>query len=329
MDAPKYQKSDPAILLLNEIDILLAQTRLMELYLKQAQATAANEHARIHEQYESELATLRADLADRERQLQQRPAIAVAPDLSEIVDQLQRDLNEKQQILSSQEAAFQRSMSEIAALQGRIAQLEADNSAAVSAASVSNAIREGLAVDVAALNQELERNRRELHQQQLAARVLESSLREQLQLLQNQVAEKQAYAFSADGELRQAQQEIAALHRHLGSLQALQDELQSSAARDLEQARGRFESELASLRSALAERDRSVLQSQAALLEIERGLRSEIDTLRNELAQGQAALGLRDGGFGAPGAPTAPPPTKVYAHWWGPRHATPAPPGKA
>jgi chromosome segregation ATPase len=305
MDAPKYQKSDPAILLLNEIDILLAQTRLMELYLKQAQATAANEHARIHEQYESELATLRADLADRERQLQQRPAIAVAPDLSEIVDQLQRDLNEKQQILSSQEAAFQRSMSEIAALQGRIAQLEADNSAAVSAASVSNAIREGLAVDVAALNQELERNRRELHQQQLAARVLESSLREQLQLLQNQVAEKQAYAFSADGELRQAQQEIAALHRHLGSLQALQDELQSSAARDLEQARGRFESELASLRSALAERDRSVLQSQAALLEIERGLRSEIDTLRNELAQGQAALGLRDGDVRAAGAHNA------------------------
>jgi len=53
MDAPKYQKSDPAILLLNEIDILLAQTRLMELYLKQAQATAANENARLHEQYES------------------------------------------------------------------------------------------------------------------------------------------------------------------------------------------------------------------------------------------------------------------------------------
>ena len=49
MDTPKYQKSDPAILLLNEIDILLAQTRLMELYLKQAQATAANEKARLHE----------------------------------------------------------------------------------------------------------------------------------------------------------------------------------------------------------------------------------------------------------------------------------------
>ncbi|MDP9128766.1 MAG: hypothetical protein M3N35_00085, partial [Candidatus Binatota bacterium] len=130
MDAPKYQKSDPAILLLNEIDILLAQTRLMELYLKQAQATAANENARVHEQYESQLATLRADLADKARQLQQRPVVAVERSLSETIDQLQRELSEKQQILSSQDVAFQRSTSEITALQGRIAQLEADNSAA-------------------------------------------------------------------------------------------------------------------------------------------------------------------------------------------------------
>ena len=133
-----------------------------------------------------------------------------------------------------------------------------------------------------------------MHHQQLAARELENSLREQLQLLQNQVGEKQAYAFSADDKLGKAQQEIAALHQHLGSLQALQDELQSSAARELEQTRGRFENELASLRSALAERDRSVLQNQVALLEIERGLRSEIDTLRSELEQRQAALGLQD-----------------------------------
>ncbi|MGZ8487843.1 MAG: hypothetical protein ACXWW4_04840 [Candidatus Binatia bacterium] len=305
MDAPKYQKNDPAILLLNEIDILLAQTRLMELYLKQAQATAVNENARIHEQYETQLATLRADLADKERQLQQRPVIAVEPNLSETIGQLQRELSAKQQILSRQEVTFQHSTSEITALQGRIAQLEADNSAVVSAARGSNAIRESLAADVAALNQELETNRRELHHQQLAARELENGLREQLRLLQNQVADNQAYAFSADDKLGKAQQEIAALHQHLGSLQAIQDELQSSSARELEQTRGRFESELASLRSALAERDRSVLQNQIALLEIERGLRSEIDILRNDLEQRQAALGLRDKELRAAGAQIA------------------------
>lgn len=292
MDTPKYQKSDPAILLLNEIDILLAQTRLMELYLKQAQVTAANENARIHEQYEAELVALRAELADKERQLQQRPA--VDRDLSAAVEQLQRELSEKQQWGAGQQAAWQRSSGEIAALQQRIAQLEADNRAALNAAREANGIRESLVADVSALNQELERNRREFDHQQITARQLESSLREQLQLLQNQLADKQAYAFSSDDELGNARQEIAALRQHLGSLQALQDELQANATQSLELAQGRFEGELASLRAALTERDRSVAQSQAALVEIERGLRGEIDALRNELEQRQAALRLRD-----------------------------------
>ena len=277
----------------------------MDLYLKQAQATAANENARIHEQYESELATLRAELADRERQLQQRPVIAVERNLSATIEQLQRELGEKQQILSSQEVTFQRSSSEIVTLQGRIAQLEADNSTAVSIARASNAVREVLAADVAALNQELERSRRALHQQQLAAQELESGLREQLQFLQKQVAEKQTYAVSANDQLGKARQEVAALHQQLGSLQALQDELRSSAARELEHTRGRFENELASLRSAIAESDRSALQSQAALCKIEGGLKSEIGTLRNELEQRLAALGLRDESLRAAGAQIA------------------------
>jgi len=286
MDAPKYQKSDPAILLLNEIDILLAQTRLMELYLKQAQATAANENARLQEQYEAELTTLRADLAAKERQLQERPVIAV--------EQLQRELSEKQQFLSGHEAALQRANTEIIALQNRIAELEGHNNAAVSAARESNAIRESLAADVAALNQELETKRREFDLQQLAAREIENGLRDQLQRLQNQVAENQANAFGTTEELRKAQQEITELRQHLGSLQALQDDLQSNAVREIEQARSRFDGELASLRTTLAERDRTIADSQAALAEIERGLKSDIAAVRNELEQNQAALAVRD-----------------------------------
>ena len=79
----------------------------------------------------------------------------------------------------------------------------------------------------------------------------------------------------------------------------------SNAARELEQARGRFESELASLRTALAERDRTVVESQTSLLEIERGLRSEIATLRNELEQKQAYLAVRDDELRAAGTQIA------------------------
>ena len=54
--------------------------------------------------YESELAILRADLAAKERQLQERPVVAVDRNLSSTVEQLQRELNEKQQLLSGHEA---------------------------------------------------------------------------------------------------------------------------------------------------------------------------------------------------------------------------------
>lgn len=301
MEAPKYQKSDPAILLLNEIDILLAQTRLMELYLKQAQATAANEQAGIHEQYQSELATLRADLSVKEKLLQERQAVAVDPKLGAAVEQLQHELIEKQRFISGQEAALQRSNGEIIALQKRIAEIEAEKNAALSAASDSAAIRASLSADVAALHQELEKNRSEFQQQQIAAREIESGLREQLQRLQNQIAENQTNSSGTAEELNKAQQEISALRQHLRALEALQEDRQANAARELEEARGRFENELASLRTTLAERDRTIAENQAALLNIEGGLRSEIAAIRNELEQKQTALAHRDDDLRAAG----------------------------
>jgi peptidoglycan hydrolase CwlO-like protein len=84
------------------------------------------------------------------------------------------------------------------------------------------------------------------------------------------------------------------LHEHLGSLEALQDDLQAHAASQLEQTCGRFENELASLRTTLAERERTIVESRAGLLEIEAGLKSEIASLRDELKEKQRALAVRD-----------------------------------
>jgi chromosome segregation protein len=291
MDAPKYQKSDPAILLLNEIDILLTQTRLMELYLKQAQAAAADENVRLHEQYESELAALRADLLAKERQLRERPASAVDSTPSASVEQLQRDLDEKQRIHAT---TLERSASEIGALQKRIAELEDENHAAMSAARDANAVRDRLSTEIAAVYQEFENSRREFNQLQHASRETETGLRNQLQQLQNQVDQNQANHVGTADELRQAKQEIAALRQHLASLEALQDDLQANAARELEQARGRYENELLSLRASLTERDRTLLESQSALANLDLGLRNEIALVRDELEQKHSALKARD-----------------------------------
>src|SRR6266540_4034800 len=101
MDSPKFTKSDPTVLLLNEIDILLAQTRLLELYLKQSQATAANETARIHEEYQAELKRLREHSASGDNE--QPPAAPSAPDVPERHLDRQNELSEKQRVLESRD----------------------------------------------------------------------------------------------------------------------------------------------------------------------------------------------------------------------------------
>ena len=294
MDPAKFQKTDPAILLLNEIDILLAQTSLMELYLKQAQATAADVNARLQEKYEADLASLRSALDVAAQQLQERPSTEAHRHMSAAVEQLKRELSDKQQFLSEHESALDASRNQIRALQNRIDELEAENNAAVRAASDAKGVTDSLSANVAALHQELALNRRQFDLQQQAAQQIEGDLREQLQRLENLVVENQLNASASAAELRKAQQEITALHEHLGSLEAHQDDLQARAASQLEQTCGRFENELTTLRTTLAERDRTIVESRAGLVEIEVGLKSEIASLRDQLKEKQRALAVRD-----------------------------------
>ena len=60
MDRPGSPPNDPSLLLLNEIEILLAQTRLMELYLKQAQVSAAHKAIGVREQHQANLPSFAA-----------------------------------------------------------------------------------------------------------------------------------------------------------------------------------------------------------------------------------------------------------------------------
>src|SRR5258706_16270612 len=105
MDQSNLPNSDPTFLLLNEIEILGAQTRLMELYLKQAQATAANNANRSEQQHQAELAALRAKLAEKEQTLSQLEASMVADrHLSERVQEGEAELADRQRITDYRKA---------------------------------------------------------------------------------------------------------------------------------------------------------------------------------------------------------------------------------
>jgi chromosome segregation ATPase len=256
MDSPKFTKSDSTVLLLNEIDILLAQTRLLELYLKQSQATAANETARI-------------------------PA-------------LQNELSEKQRVLESRDAELQNTKAETVILRERVAELEMVHQQAQAVAQEFAINRQDLQVELAALRHELEKNQQDFERQQVISRALQEGLEEQLAKLQDQLTERQSSSQGVATELQQAIFEIAALQRQVAELRAGRQEAQAIAAQELEQTRVRFEAELFSLQTALAMRDRALQENESAIAELERSLKTDILTLRSQLEQKQELVEFRD-----------------------------------
>ena len=292
MDSPKFTKSDPTVLLLNEIDILLAQTRLLELYLKQSQATAANETARIHEEYQAELKRLREHSASGDNE--QPPAAPSAPDVPERHLDRQNELSEKQRVLESRDAELQSAKAETVILRERVAELEMVHQQAQAVAQEFAINRQDLQVELAALRHELEKNQQDFERQQVISRALQEGLEEQLAKLQDQLTERQSSSQGVATELQQAIFEIAALQGQVAELRAGRQEAQAIAAQELEQTRVRFEAEFNSLQTALAMRDRALQENETAIAELERSLKTDILTLRSQLEQKQELVEFRD-----------------------------------
>src|SRR5687767_6520575 len=93
MDLPTFPRSDPLIVLLNEIESLLAQTRSMELHVQRAQALTGDKIARLQEEYQRDVAALRAALAASEEALAaQKKALAGEHDLRQRIESLEEQL---------------------------------------------------------------------------------------------------------------------------------------------------------------------------------------------------------------------------------------------
>ena len=296
MDSPKFTKSDPTVLLLNEIDILLAQTRLLELYLKQSQATAANETARIHEEYQAELKRLREHSAfgDNAQPPGARPSTTNVPErhLDDIA--LQNELSEKQRVLESRHAELQSAKAETVILRERVAELEMVHQQAQVVTQEFAINHQDLQVELAALRHELEKNQQDFERQQVISRTLQEGLEEQLAKLHDQLRERQSSSQGVATEFQQAIFEIAALQGQVAELRAGRQEAQAIAAQELEQTRVRFEAELFSLQTALAMRDRALQENETAIAELERSLKTDILTLRSQLEQKQELVEFRD-----------------------------------
>jgi chromosome segregation ATPase len=129
-------KPDPAVLLLDEIEKLLAQTRSMELHLEQAHATAEEKMTRLQEHIqqldgvrrsnEEEIAALRHQVVSQEQALTGRHEAVTAVELAlhGRIHTLQQDLAQRVREVADRDRAIEMLNSETAMLRERFAASE-------------------------------------------------------------------------------------------------------------------------------------------------------------------------------------------------------------
>jgi chromosome segregation ATPase len=296
MDQSPFPKSDPSILLLNEIDILQAQLRLMELYLKQAQATALNDAALLHQQHRAELARLHDDLAEKQQITRQHAELANQQrELAARLEALENQLAQRQHVLDERTQQLDLARAEIARLGAAISQQKLANQRAETDAVQGAAERQRLQTELTALQRLIEQERVDSQHRQLGAQQVERELRANVSELQAQLNDSQSGVREATDELERARAEIAAFGDRFEELQASRQQAAADAAAELARSRAGFEDEIRHLQNALAASDQSEQERAAALAELENSLNGEIVALRQELEQKQQWIEQRDG----------------------------------
>src|SRR4030095_6882677 len=226
MDSPSKSSSDPLTLLLNENEILLTQSRLVELYFKQSQATATYESARAREQHQAELTSLRAALAEKEQVLAARQSGANAQEqsLRQQVRILEDGLGAVRQRLERGEAELQEVESAAANLRQQISQSESAKEQAQDLARQSAAARRELEAEVITLSARLEKDQQSWQKEQFVARELQDALQDQITQLQEQLREKSDRSRSAETELQQARAAIPEMQRRMAEVKTSRTE---------------------------------------------------------------------------------------------------------
>ncbi|HSQ20504.1 MAG TPA: hypothetical protein VLR92_09025, partial [Blastocatellia bacterium] len=273
---------------------------MIEIYVKQAKATAEMETARLHEQYQSQLAALTAEIREKENELvdvRTRIVEADGPAQKQLLA-LQTQLHEQQSVLDRRNDDIQRTESEIASLRAQILHLEESQNEKEAAAQEGQRTRDRLEADLARLRSESEDTSLRLQEERSVSREREEGLRRELHELNTRWAEQEERSNAKESQLRDADEKITSLSQRLDELERDRTEAFATAARESEQIRARFEGRLADLQVTLEQKDQSLKESQSALSESERRFQAEIHELQNQLADKQQRLESRDGELG-------------------------------
>ena len=278
MEILKQPKSDLSNLLLDEIETLLAQTRLMELYLKQALATSTNETARIHEQYQGELAALRAELGDKAQILQQRQVEVESLDPRQ---GFEAELTALRTALGQSEQALQEREEAIRSIDSR---LSAEIDRPRSQLTPQQAALDGGAA-------ELQRGRESALTQR------EQELQAEVDRFRTEALEKSLLLQNRNEELVRVKSDLDSLQDGSTRLETSTIEAEATAAGEIEQMRTEFQAQLALLQAELSQKEWALEEQQATVGGLAQRYREQIDELQNRSGERPAMIKERDDEF--------------------------------
>ena len=293
MESSKHDMHS-SLLLVND-EILSTQVRLVELYVKQAEAMAANEAARAQERFQAELTALQEELKQKEIALETQQALfhKTDQDLRAEVQELRARLLATQCSLQVRQTELDFARSDAQMLQQRIAQSESTTQKAYASIEIEVArARATWQEALSALEGQLERKETAHQLFQTSVKEIEAKLRAEIQDLRSQLAAKAELLKGRTEELQNAQRETALLRRHMQQF-ALTGAQTEAAASEAIKTRDALQAELASLRTALEQKDLALNQAYAATTELERRLIVQLQDLQKEVAENQGLLETR------------------------------------
>lgn len=292
----KPPKSDPLPLLLSEIDILLAQSRLVELYLKQSQAAAVFERQSERERHEAELVNLRAALAQTEQALvaAQQATDARDQSLREEARRLARAIDETRQEIEQHATTLDRAEALNAELRRQLSQSQTAGAEAQALAQQSQAAQRALEGEIIALRARLEDGRRSLQNEQLAARALSEEQQRQILQLQSELSGKIDAAREGENELRLTRSALEIAQARMAELERRREQERVELVREGEQARAQLTDEINHLKGALEEREKSLDEIRRSAGAAEQDRRNELLNLRGEIAERQERFEIHD-----------------------------------
>lgn len=269
-------KPEPAVLLLNEIEKLLAQTRLMERHIEQAHATAEEKMTRLQERIqqldglrrsnEEEIAALRHQVAIQERALTGRHEAVTAVELA-----LHGKIQSLQQDLAQRDSA-----------------IEILNSEAAARAKITLSKEQEFAMKTNDQDEPLCQSAAEIDGGALQP-IPDQPLRDEVNHLIRESQEKNQILQDRNEELVRVKAEMDRLNERLNQLESSRSEAENALRDDSERMRTEFQAQLALLQAELSQREWALEERQAEARGQEQHLRQEIDSLRQQLMESKAA----------------------------------------